>query len=63
MSFNTVSEFVQMGGHGLYVWTSYGIALIVLGYNIINPMVIHRNFMKMQKQNLRRELARENDRE
>lgn len=61
MSFNTVSEFVQMGGHGLYVWTSYGIALIVLGYNILNPMVNRRNFMKMQKQNLRRELAREND--
>ncbi len=63
MSFNTVSEFVQMGGHGLFVWTAYGIALIVLGYNIINPMVLHSRFVKMQKQNLRRELARENDRE
>lgn len=59
MNFNTVSEFLQMGGYGLYVWTSYGITLIVLGYNIINPMVMNRRFMKLQKQNLRREQARE----
>lgn len=63
MSFNSVSEFVNMGGHGFFVWTAYGIALIVLVYNIINPMVIHSRFVKMQKQNLRRELARENDKE
>ena len=63
MSFNTVSEFVQMGGHGLYVWTSYGIALIVLGFNIIDPMVMSRRFVKSQKQNLRREQAREDKQE
>ena len=47
----------------MYVWTAYAIALIVLCYNIINPMVIHRRFVNMQKQNLRRELARQNDSE
>ena len=50
MSFNSFSEFVQMGGHGLFVWTAYGIAIAVLGYNIINPVVMHKRFVKMQKQ-------------
>jgi heme exporter protein D len=59
MSFNTFSEFMQMGGHGFYVWTAYGITLVVLSYNIINPMVMNRRFVKSQKQNLRREQARE----
>ena len=58
MSFNTFSEFVQMGGHGFFVWTAYGITLVVLSYNIINPMVMNRRFVRSQKQNLRREQAR-----
>jgi len=59
MSFNTFSEFVQMGGHGFFVWTAYGITLVVLSYNIINPMVMNRRFVRSQKQNLRREQARQ----
>ena len=63
MSFNTFSEFVQMGGHGFFVWTAYGITLVVLSYNIINPMVMNRRFVKSQKQNLRREQARQENTE
>ena len=63
MSFNTFSEFVQMGGHGFFVWTAYGITLVVLSYNIINPMVMNRRFVKLQKQNLRREQARQENTE
>ncbi|WP_068750299.1 heme exporter protein CcmD, partial [Oleiphilus sp. HI0123] len=28
MSFDSFSEFLNMGGHGLYVWLCYGIGLL-----------------------------------
>jgi len=34
----TLSEFFAMGGYAFYVWTSYGLTLIVLLANIIIPV-------------------------
>jgi len=33
-----MQEFFHMGGYAFYVWTSYGIALVVLLANIIAPL-------------------------
>jgi heme exporter protein D len=33
-----LEEFFNMGGYAFYVWTSYGIALLVLLVNIIAPL-------------------------
>jgi heme exporter protein D len=33
----SLNEFVHMGGYAFYVWTSYGLALIVLLANIVLP--------------------------
>jgi len=41
--------FFAMGGYAFYVWTSYGLTLIVLLANIILPIV--------QRKKLLRELA------
>jgi heme exporter protein D len=30
MIWNSFSEFVQMGGYGLYVWGSYGVTLLLM---------------------------------
>jgi heme exporter protein D len=30
MNWNSASEFFAMGGYGLYVWGSYGVALVVM---------------------------------
>ena len=37
----SMQEFFAMGGYAFYVWTSYGLTLIVLLANIIIP-VLHR---------------------
>jgi len=29
------SEFFDMGGYGLYVWGSYGMAALVLAFNVL----------------------------
>ena len=34
----TLNEFFNMGGYAFYVWTSYGIALVVLLVNAILPL-------------------------
>ena len=33
-----LNEFFHMGGYAFYVWTSYGIALVVLLLNVIRPL-------------------------
>ncbi len=51
----TVSEFFHMGGYAFYVWMSYGIALIVLGANIIVPLRVHRRLLQQAARRARRE--------
>lgn len=35
MSFESFGDFLSMGGHGLYVWMSYGASVIVVLTNVI----------------------------
>ncbi len=46
---NSFAEFLAMGGYGFYVWTAYGIALVVLLLNVVLPL--------LQRKQLLRELA------
>ena len=34
MYFDNFSEFIEMGGHGLYVWLAYAAAVIILVWNL-----------------------------
>lgn len=49
-----MQEFWDMGGYAAYVWSSYGLAVAVLGANIVWP------YMRLRM--LRRELQRESSR-
>ncbi|GAB0153021.1 MULTISPECIES: heme exporter protein CcmD [Marinobacterium] len=55
MSFNSVSEFLAMGGHGLYVWLSYGLGAGVIVANLILPKLSRNRLLAEQKRRLRRE--------
>lgn len=55
MSFNSVSEFLAMGGHGLYVWLSYGLGLVVVTANLVLPKLSRNRLLAEQKRRLRRE--------
>ena len=37
MQFSTWIEFIEMGGHGLYVWLSFAIAIGVISINVLQP--------------------------
>lgn len=55
MNFSSFSEFIAMGNHGLYVWTSYGISLAVLILNVALPMLARRRYLQEEARRLRRE--------
>lgn len=59
MAFDTVTEFLQMGGHGTYVWLAYALALAVFLFNVITPGMLSKRFFTDQKRQLRREWNRE----
>jgi len=55
LNFESFDAFIDMGGHGLYVWLSYAIALVVIAINIVNPLIQKRHIISEQARRLRRE--------
>ncbi|MCY1514839.1 heme exporter protein CcmD [compost metagenome] len=55
MSFSSFTEFLAMGNHGLYVWTAYGISLLVLAINVAMPLIARRRYLHDEARRLRRE--------
>jgi heme exporter protein D len=55
----SLNEFFHMGGYGIYVWSSYGIALIVLLANIIAPLRQRRKLLNNIARTARRRARRE----
>jgi heme exporter protein D len=43
--FDDLASFVHMDGHGLYVWSSYFIALLVFAWNVVQPIRRRRKVM------------------
>ncbi|MCX7102204.1 MAG: heme exporter protein CcmD [Methylobacter sp.] len=43
---SSMQEFFAMGGYAFYVWTSYGLTLIVLLANIIIPVTQRKRFLR-----------------
>lgn len=54
MSFDTFSEFIAMGGHGLYVWLCYGVGLVVMSIAFIQPILKRKEIVKELQQAIRR---------
>jgi len=49
-----MSEFFHMGGYGFYIWTSYGLAFIVLLANFIIPLQQEKVLLRTINRKLRR---------
>lgn len=55
MFFDSLGAFLDMGGHGFYVWLSYLIGLVLIVYNVVIPLLGKKRFIKEQARRLRRE--------
>ncbi len=42
MANSGLADFLAMGGHGLYVWGSFGIVAVVMLVNVVVPMRTER---------------------
>ena len=42
----SIQEFFSMGGYAFYVWTSYGLTLMVILANIIIPVTQRKHFCR-----------------
>jgi len=47
---SALREFLHMGGYAFYVWSAYAVTLVVLGANVLGPLLRARR--------VRRALAR-----
>jgi len=44
-----------MGRHGVYVWSAYGLCLLVLIVNVAGPLLARRRYLQQEARRLRRE--------
>ena len=55
MYFETFADFLQMGKHGAYVWSSYGISALLIGLNILFAVAAQRKAREEVKRLARRQ--------
>ncbi|MEW6990194.1 heme exporter protein CcmD [Colwelliaceae bacterium 6441] len=56
MQFSTFAEFLAMGGHGFYVWLSYGISILLLSLLVIFSLSRNKAIIKQIQQRQQREV-------
>ena len=59
MQFDSLSELVTMGGHGVFVWSVYAIAVLVLSSLALSPIRKSRRFWLEQAMRIKREQVAE----
>ena len=57
MYFEDFQSLLFMEGHGVFVWSVYGLALIIVAIILITPLRRKRRFLLEQRMRLRREQA------
>ena len=46
MQWNSLQEFLNMGGYALYVWGSFGATLLAM---LVEPVLIHKRRLEIQR--------------
>jgi heme exporter protein D len=49
MRFESWAAFIAMDGHGPYVWAAYGLAVLVIAFNLVIAWRGHRRFFRLQR--------------
>jgi heme exporter protein D len=58
MAFESWSDFWEMGKHGLYVWSTYGISMLLLVGLLVTTRLHRRQLCKQLKKRIQREQSR-----
>jgi heme exporter protein D len=54
-AFTSLADFLAMGGHGAYVWSAYGLCMVVLAWNAVLPLLARRRYLDDLARRRRRE--------
>jgi heme exporter protein D len=57
----TASEFFHMGGYAFFVWSSYGIATLLLGWVFISPIFRRKQIIKELRMKYRQQERQQQD--
>ncbi|HEY4318855.1 MAG TPA: heme exporter protein CcmD [Herbaspirillum sp.] len=57
IAFASFADFLAMGGHGAYVWSAYGLCLVVMALNIALPLLARRRYLNDRIRRRRREAS------
>jgi len=49
------SEFFEMGGYAVYVWSSYGLALVMVIANVVSPIIQRKKVIARIRRAIKRE--------
>lgn len=60
MQFDSLSDFFNMGGHALYVWSSFAISLLLMLLNIILPWWRLKSTRKQLQRQIQRDIRQQN---
>lgn len=55
--FDSIADFLDMGGYAFYVWVAYGAFVVVMGWNLIQTRVERRKTLQLLKARRQREAA------
>lgn len=55
LQFSSLAEFVQMGSFTVHVWLVYLLFVVFVGYNLLAPRFVRRQFIREQQRRARRD--------
>ncbi len=55
MAFESFNDFIEMGKHGPFVWSAYGISALVIVANIVAPLQRKKALHTEIKRKIKRE--------
>jgi heme exporter protein D len=57
IQFDSLGDFLNMGGYAFYVWSAYLFWAVVLGTALVLPLLDRKRVMKLLKARMQREDA------
>ena len=58
VQFDSLADFLSMGGYGFYVWFAYLFTLFLLGANLLLPLRERKRLLKLLHVRMQRDAAR-----
>lgn len=56
--FTSLADFLDMGGYAFYVWSSYVFFAVVMGWNLVAPLLERRKVIILLKARMERDASR-----